>query len=139
MLVLAGLIGALACGRPDPAEANAMTRSQFIDVVVALRDARLDLESQPELADSVLEARYGEERDRILERHGITAGDLYAFVALHPELGYQTEVWDSITHRLKRPLATPEPDDVEVDSQAGPPDLPSPRPGALPRLGPDKK
>ena len=133
VLLLAVLAVALACGRPDPAEARVMTRSEFIDAVVALRDARLDLEALEQLSDSVIEARYAEQRDRILERQGITPGDLYAFVAMHPDLEYQTEVWDSITHRLKRPLATPKPGDVSADSQA------APERGALQRQGPAKK
>lgn len=126
----AGLILALllsACGgEPDPSSAETgLTRAEFIEVMVALRTAEIDLQLRFE-RDSVIEARFEPVRDAILSSRGITAGQLHAFIDRHPDLEYQETLWDTISERLKRAR----------DYEPGPePVLPEPdRPGPPPML-----
>ncbi|MFO7892993.1 MAG: hypothetical protein R6U63_04600 [Longimicrobiales bacterium] len=102
-LLLLGLLAVSGCAEPDAvASAAELTRSEFIDVVVALRTAEIEL--RDELDDpSALDARYQAAKDSILEAHGVHAGELYAFLELNRDLQTQDEVWDSIAQRLKRP------------------------------------
>ena len=121
------------CGRqPAESESAPLTAAEFIDVMTELRDARLDLEGLGRLADSVVQVRYEEQRDRILEQRGITREDLHAFLDANPDLEFQTMLWDSITRRLKRPLARP------VGANALPDSLDT-RPDAVQRRGPVMK
>lgn len=119
LALLCVLTPVAACGVSGSESGQAvLTRSEFIDVMVALRSTRLDLEGLRELPDSVRESRFVERRDSILRERDITEEELYAFVARHPDLEYQKEVWDTISERLRRPL-----------DPAGPgPDSASPRP-----------
>lgn len=92
-----------ACG--DGAEPDAgppITRTQFIDAVVALRTAEIDLDREiPD--DSVLAVRFAAARDSILEARNVTAAELRAFLAHHQDLDVQNALWDTIAERLKRP------------------------------------
>lgn len=126
-LLLLGLLAVSGCTGPDAAASAAeLTRSEFIDVVVALRTAEIELRDELD-DDSALDARYQAARDSILEAYGISAGELYAFVELNRELKAQDEVWDSITQRLKRPRpgARPVPDIMpDEGDRSDPPALP---------------
>ena len=94
-----------ACAGPDPAGSGPkIDRDEFVEVMVALRHATIDLEQQ----DSVPEGRFEALRDSILAAHGIDGVELYAFVTAHPDLEYQEALWDSINRRLKRPLEAPD-------------------------------
>lgn len=98
----------LACGQEEPeGRAGGLSRSEFIDVVVAIRKAEFDVESEDSAA-----TRFEARRDSILAAHELTDEDLYAFVDRHPELGYMDAVWDSVTERLKRPLHDPPREDT---------------------------
>ncbi len=100
-LLLALLLAACG-GEPDPASSeNRLTRAEFIDAVVALRTAEIDLRLRFD-EDSVIEARFERLRDAILSSRGITAGQLHAFIDRHPDLAYQEALWDTISERLKR-------------------------------------
>ena len=100
-LLLALLVAACG-GEPDPASSDtALTRAEFIDVVVALRTAEIDLRHRFD-EDSVIEARFEPLREAILSSRGITAEQLHAFIDRHGELDYQEALWDTISERLKR-------------------------------------
>lgn len=135
-LVVAALSAGLlsACDGSDPAGSRlGIDRGEFIEVVVALRDAKFDLEQQ----DSVPEGRFEELRDSVLAAHGVESAELYAFVSAHPDLEYQEALWDSINRRLKRPLMAPAgTDPVLPDTTAGRRQVP--RPGDAVRLEPDR-
>ena len=127
-----------ACAGPDPAESGPrIDRGEFIEVVVALRDATIDLEQR----DSVPAGRFEELRDSILAAHGIDGVELYAFVNAHPDLKYQKALWDSINRRLRRPLEAQDVtgrDSVLLDSLervVRPPN----REDAMERMRPDRK
>lgn len=100
-----------------------MTRDQFIDVVVAIRRAELDLEGEGEEGDS-LSVPFQVRRDSILAAHGTTREELYEFLERHTDLRYMDAVWDSITQGLKRPLRSralpPEPDEEDTPRQGWP-------------------
>ncbi len=103
LLALAlGLWGCTGTGG-DPAGGTALTPEQFIEVIVALREA------EREVAEEDSAAALFEERKRaILDRHGTTEEELRGFiVAHHEELPVLQAAWDTITERLKhaRPAA----------------------------------
>lgn len=103
LILVLGLLLA-GCSDPDPAASEAaLSRDEFIDVVVALRTAENELVSDTTVADSLFQTRFVVVKDSILRAHGTTTEKLYAFLERHPELAYQNELWDSITQRLKRP------------------------------------
>jgi hypothetical protein len=125
-LALALLGPALACAGPDPAASGpGLTRSQFIEAVVAIRDAELAV-ARADSAQALFEAR----RDSILAAHGTTEAELRLFLERHSELAYMEEVWDSITQRLKRPIESPRRADP-LTEESDPPG-----PGAVPDRGP---
>ena len=137
MLVLIGVLLSGCDLGSDPASTRpALTRGQFIEVMVALRDAKIDLE----LADNVPEGRFQEVRDSILAAHRVQEAELFAFVNAHPAIEYQAELWDSINRRLKRPLQLPAvegrrstlPDSVGELQQP-------PKPDAIERQGPTRR
>lgn len=122
--VLALLAPILACAGPEPAGSRAeLTRAEFIEVVVALREAELAVaflepgtsEAAADSAQAVFEAR----KDSILAAHGTTEAALYSFLERHSRLAYMEEVWDSIGQRLKRPIGVPSPTDSVIDVDAG--------------------
>lgn len=85
---------AAACGVTDsvPPVEGVIDRETFIEVYV---DLRAETVEQTELTLP------GEERDRILERHGVDAESLLAFVdAYGRELDFMNEVWLEIERRL---------------------------------------
>lgn len=125
-----------ACAGPDPAESRLkVDRGEFIEVMVAIRDATLELERQ----DSVPEGRFEELRDSILAAHEVDRAELYAFVNAHPDLEYQEELWDSINRRLMRPLKAPDvtAGDSLADSVGTLPQRPK-RGDAMERMRPDR-
>lgn len=122
------LLGAAAivvgCGEPAGSSGPALTRDEFIGVVVAIRQAELDLERTGEEGDT-LAARFQARRDSILAAHGTTREELYEFLEHHTDLHYMDGVWDSITQDLKRPLWNRElPEEDDPDRQELPPTPP---------------
>lgn len=104
VLLLGALIATAGCGEPDPAESTIdLTRGEFVDVVVALRDAQL----AAEVRDSGSTARFEQKRDSILTAYQVTEAELHEFLERNRDLEVMVEIWDSITQRLKRPLAQP--------------------------------
>ena len=99
MTLLLAVSGMAGCGGERDRAPEGLTRAEFIDVVVALRNAELDLEAP----DSVFEERFRERRDSILDAHGTTQNELYEFLEQHTDIQYMDAVWDTITERLKRP------------------------------------
>ena len=92
----------MACGgnEPVPPVEETISRDRFIEVVVAVRQAEHDV-SDADSAQALFEAR----RDSIMEALSVTEADLERFVASYRDLGELDAVWDTITHRLKRPLS----------------------------------
>jgi hypothetical protein len=92
-----GLLALLALPACDPgfpsSEGNApIDRETFVEVYVDLRAeaVRWDGGRLPE-----------NERDRILQEHGVTADDLRAFVQVHGRnVPYMTEVWTEVDERM---------------------------------------
>lgn len=101
---LAAVAAALvACGDgAEPQAGPSITRAQFIDAVVALRNAETDLDRETD-DDSVLAVRYEAARDSILAAQDVTSAELEAFLAHHDDLDVQDALWDTIAERLKRP------------------------------------
>lgn len=101
------LVPTLACFERDRAGDRAqLTRQEFIDVVVAIREAELAVEAlhlEPDSVQALFEAR----RDSILTAHGTTETALRTFLDRHSELAYMEGVWETITQRLKRPIDGP--------------------------------
>lgn len=98
-MLLAGMAVVGGCdvfgGRAE--EAEGVSRETFVEVVVALREAERSLP-----ADSTAVERFAERRDSILARHGVSEGDLQAFVrAREEDLAGLQAVWDTINERLK--------------------------------------
>ena len=89
-LAIAVLIA--ACG--GGAEETTITREQFIDVIVQLRQADVDTDDPTEFA-----AR----REAILTEEGVTDSMLLAYARVHGgDISHMAEVWDSISRRLIR-------------------------------------
>ena len=103
--LLALVLGAAACGGSEPAAAGGLTRAEFVDVVVAVRQAELDgpADVDQDSADVLFEER----KDSILAAHGVTEADLERFLAAHADVDFQDALWDTITQRLKRPIRDP--------------------------------
>lgn len=129
----------VGCGQPAARPGPALTRHEFIDVVVAIRRAELDLERSVEDGDSVA-ARFHALRDSIMAAHGTTQEELYEFLEHHTDLEYMDAVWDSIKEGLKRPLRSqelpPESEEADVEGQRWPPTRPDDD-GRGKRLRPD--
>lgn len=104
LLILAAPL--MGCGGPEPTSSQTgLTREDFVEVVVALRDAEIDAQARLEQdsADVLFEAR----KDSILAAHETTESALHEFLAQHADLEYQDALWDTITQRLKRPVHDP--------------------------------
>jgi hypothetical protein len=82
---------ALAAGcRAEPSEA--VTPTEFVDVMVALRRADLETASP---------AEYNPRRDSILRAAGVTDSALVDFARRHGrDVAFMAELWDSIALRL---------------------------------------
>ena len=129
--LLAAAAVAAGCGDREPDAAPSLTREEFIDLVVAIRETEFQVEDQ----DSA-HVRFRSLRDSILEARGATEAELYEFLEYHSDLDYMDEVWDTITERLKRPLQ----EQHEVAEPRRPSrrsGLDSPRSRARPPAGPD--
>lgn len=98
LTLLLAVLGAAGCADERDRAPEGLTRSEFIEVVVALRNAEIELEAP----DSVYEARFRTRRDSILDAHGTTQRALYEFLNRHPDLQYMDAVWDTITQRTIR-------------------------------------
>jgi hypothetical protein len=127
-IVLLGAVTlAIGCSDPAGGPGPALTRAEFIDVVVAIRRAELDLERSDEPGDSAA-VLFQARRDSILAAHGTTPEELYEFLEQHSDLHYMDGVWDGITQGLKRPLRSrdlpPEPEGDSVWRQGRPPTRP---------------
>lgn len=88
------------CNAVDPTSRDAeLTRDQFVDVIVALREAEREV-VQEAPADS-LQPRFIQRREEILAEHGVTADDLREFVARHQgRPSVMAGVWERIAERL---------------------------------------
>lgn len=120
LVLLAGLLALPACG-PDPAESLDLTQAQFIDVVAAIRNAEIEV-SREDSAAALFQAK----KDSILAAHGVTEAELEEFLNLHSDPQTLDALWDSLTQRLKRPLATPR-DGPVVDEDERPDSMPPPK------------
>ncbi|HSH45923.1 MAG TPA: hypothetical protein VK966_08710 [Longimicrobiales bacterium] len=86
-----------ACGGQADQPETPLTDQEFVEVIVALRTAEMEL---PE-GDSA-DVRFQERRAEILERHGTTPEELREFVRLKAaDLPGMTELWDTISTRLR--------------------------------------
>lgn len=101
------LVGA-ACGEREPTGGDrSLTPAEFIDVIVALREAEREVER--EVAPDSVAVEFARRRSEILARHGVTADAVREFVERHHRRpGVMSTVWDSIAHRLRtEPSAEP--------------------------------
>jgi hypothetical protein len=100
LLTLAVGLGGCAGERAD---APVLTQEQFVDIIVALREAEREVAEEDSAA-----ARFEERKRGILERHGTTEDQLRAFIVTHrDDLPVLQAVWDTITERLKYARPTP--------------------------------
>lgn len=87
--VVAAALLAAGC-EAEPTEP--VTREQFIDVMTEIR--RIDM-------DTDAAAEFDTRRDSILRESGVTDSALVDFARLHGrEIGFMSEIWDSIAKRL---------------------------------------
>lgn len=87
------LVVVLAGCRSD-AEEQTITREQFVDVIVDLRQADADADDPAEFATR---------RDEILREAGVTDSMLLAYARVHGgDVAHMAEVWDTISRRLIR-------------------------------------
>jgi hypothetical protein len=92
VLALALLAGGCGGGTSEPAEAGGLDRDSFISAYVDLRTAAIRSDGT-RLTDAA--------RTSILSRHGVTEGQLMAFVELHGEdVEFMRAVWDEVEARL---------------------------------------
>lgn len=92
------LAAALGCTGENGA--TGITDRQFIDAMAELRGAALV--AGPDTA------LFMELRAEALETHGVTEGDLRAYVsARSSDLAHMAEMWDSVGARLATPVADP--------------------------------
>jgi hypothetical protein len=89
LLLIAGAL--LGCARGD--DGTGLRTDRFVDVVVELRQAALDLRDDP--------AAYDVRKGQILRDAGVTEDQLRAYVEVHgTDLDHMAEVWRSINQRL---------------------------------------
>jgi hypothetical protein len=107
LIALALVLGLGACEREPTGGDRALTPAEFIEVIVALREAELEVEREVH-PDSV-EVEFARRRDEIFERYGVGPEGVRAFVErYHDRPGVMSSVWDSIAHRLRtRPSDEP--------------------------------
>jgi hypothetical protein len=108
LAVLGLLLGMSAgCEREPTGGDRALTPAEFIEVIVALREAELEVEREVN-PDSV-EVEFARRREEIFERYGVGPEGVRAFVERHYHRpGVMSSVWDSIAHRLRtRPSDEP--------------------------------
>jgi hypothetical protein len=107
LTALALVLGVGACEREPTGGDRALTPAEFIEVIVALREAELEVEREVH-PDSV-EVEFARRRDEIFERYGVGPEGVRAFVErYHDRPGVMSSVWDSIAHRLRtRPSDEP--------------------------------
>lgn len=103
-----------ACGgdRPVPVVEGIIDRETFIEAYVDLRASTVQGEEL---------ALPDEERDRILERHGVDEESLLAFVdAYGRELVYMNELWAEVERRFEALAASDEDGDAaEAEDDSG--------------------
>jgi hypothetical protein len=76
-----------------------LTKAQFVDVIVALREAEREIIQ--EVAGDSAHIEFAQRKDEILERHGVSEEDLRQFVARHRDRpALVTDAWDQIAQRL---------------------------------------
>jgi hypothetical protein len=101
------LVLSAGCEREPTGGDRALTPAEFIEVIVALREAELEVEREAH-PDSV-EVEFVRRREEIFERFGVGPEGVRAFVErYHDRPGVMSSVWDSIAHRLRtRPSDEP--------------------------------
>jgi hypothetical protein len=76
-----------------------LTKAQFVDVIVALREAEREI-IQEVTSDSA-HIEFAQRKDEILRSHGVSEEDLRQFVARHQDRpALVTDAWDQIAQRL---------------------------------------
>lgn len=87
----------MGCGR----DSNEISKETFIDVVVALRETERELRRDSLPEDSAV-ALFEIRKAGILEEHRTNEDQVRAFVnRTYADLELQTEVWETISERLK--------------------------------------
>src|SRR5687768_9638624 len=83
-----------ACDRTATTPDSGLSRDQFIEVFIALRNAKKDARTP---------AAFEEQKRQILARAKITEADFKSFGQAHAEdLSFMAAVWDTIQARLDR-------------------------------------
>jgi hypothetical protein len=99
--LLALVLAVAGCGEREPTGGDrALTPAEFIEVIVALREAEWEVEKDVAPADA--EVEFDRRKAEILARHGVTAEGVRAFIDRHHgRPGLMASVWDSIANRLR--------------------------------------
>jgi hypothetical protein len=90
----------VGCGDREPTGRDtALTPAEFIEIIVALREAERELEeADPDSAAK----EFARRRTEILDDYGATEDNVRAFIELnHGRPGLMSIVWDSIAQRLR--------------------------------------
>jgi hypothetical protein len=108
---LLALLAAPACTDGDPtAQPASLSRGEFIEIMVALREAEWEASEEQAPRDSV-QMEFERRKAEILARYGATEADLHAFLERNYQRpGFMGEVWDSIAKRLRVEPPPPAPD-----------------------------
>jgi hypothetical protein len=104
-------LAAPGCTDGDPtAQPAGLSRGEFIEIMVALREAEWDASEGEAPRDSV-QVEFERRKAEILAQHGATEADLHAFLERnYRRPGFMGEVWDSIAKRLRVETPPPAPD-----------------------------
>jgi hypothetical protein len=90
-VLLALLVGATGCGGGDPVD-PALSRDEFVDVMVAIRRADIDTDT---------DSAYLLRRAAVLDSAGTTDSALVEWVERHAsDFAFMAAVWDSIDAKL---------------------------------------
>jgi Ser/Thr protein kinase RdoA (MazF antagonist) len=112
---LLALLAAAACTDGDPtAQPTGLSRGEFIEIMVALREAEWEASEGQTPRDSV-QMEFEGRKAEILARYGAAEGDLHAFLERNYQRpGFMGEVWDSIAKRLRVESRAPAPSDART-------------------------
>ena len=129
-VAILGLLLAPACAS-DPADT--LDEQTFIDVIVELREADREVRADSLPEDSAV-AAFEARRDSILDHYGVTPDQLRRFAERGvADLERMTEIWDTISQRLKHVPGRPAADSVAAADSVDAPDAP---PTRQPRVRP---
>lgn len=106
--LLIGMLLLTGCGGEPTGEEVALSADEFVEVMVALREAERE---SLEVGEDSAGVEFRRRKEEILAEHGVAQEDLRQFVVAHSaDFELMEIVWDTIAQRLRY---VPEPGDPE--------------------------